>query len=134
MTLEALACAQDLEGSDKSRNVLPMGMKIPAEENRAGQCRVYRQHQGSASTDQPRNELITSRWMENKVSERSGVGLSWTFAHSKEFLCIPKYEKAFMVQGPKVWREAIDKKSERKWKEGAGWPSQTEERQDLIRR
>lgn len=86
MTLEALACAQDLEGSDKSRNLLLMGMKSWAEEDRAGQCRVYRQHQGSASTHRPRNELITESWRDNKVSERSGVGLSWTFAYNKEFL------------------------------------------------
>lgn len=92
MTHEALAYPQDLEGSDKSRNPLHMGMKISAEENRAGQCRVYRQRQGSASTALPRNELITWRWRDDGVSEGSGVGsLSWTLADDKGFLCILKY-------------------------------------------
>lgn len=93
VTHEALAYPQDLEGSDKSRNPLHMGMKISAEENRAGQCRAYRQHQGSASTAQPRNELITWRWRDNGVSEGSGVGsLSWTLADDRVFM------------HPEVWR------------------------------
>lgn len=77
-----------LEGSDKSSSPLLMGMKIPAT-NRADQCRVYRQHQGSASSVQPRNELIMRRWGDNKASQGSGVGsLSWTFATETAFLCM----------------------------------------------
>lgn len=97
MTLEALACAQDLEGLGKtSRNLAP---HEDEDLGRRKRCRVYRQHQGSASTELPRNELIASSWRHNKVSERSGVSLSWTFARNKELSYILKYGKAFTVNG-----------------------------------
>lgn len=35
------------------------------------------------------------------MSERSGVSLSWTFAHNKEFLSVLKYGRALTAHGSK---------------------------------